>query len=772
VAADIADVSAVAAIDAAVATVAGISSAVSTVAAADTAVSTVATSITNVNTVAADIAKVNTVANNIVSVDNVSTNMTNVNAVAGVSADVASVAANANNVNIVATNIGNVNQVGPNITSVNTAATNIAAIQAAPTQATNAAASATAAAASAAAASAVVLGNEPVRPTIRPTLNLDFANVKALDPRITFTRASSARYYDGKTVAKAEQNLLLRSQEFDNASWVNTGSSETANTSTAPDGTATADTLNEETATGSHSLHQVPSLLASTTYTLSCFIKNVDAGFAGLAINTATSNYGTVEFNLSGSGSVNRTDVLGTGFSIVASSITDVGNSWFRCVATITLGSASVSDARTTIYMSDGSSSFDTRGRPIYTGTSKTIEVWGAQLEQRSSVTAYTPTTTAPITNYVPVLLSAANNVARFDHNPVTGESLGLLIEESRTNLLTYSEQFDDASWSKTAATVTANTIVAPDGTLTADAVVEDTTNSTHRVFRSLSGVAGATHTHSCYVKAGTRSFFYFDATDSGGTRRTVWFDVSTGTVGTVQSGWTSVSIVPQGNGWFRCSASLNMQAGANLMICAFATANGINVYTGNGQVAGYLWGAQLEVGAFPTSYIPTVASQVTRSNDVASMTGANFSSWYRADEGSVYSETQLLNTFAVSKSIFDINSNSTDNRIVVRAFTTGSSDQLVIRSGATTVAALSNSPNPTTALRKTATAFKNNDFAFVANSSTVFTDTSGLVPAGASKMLIGSEEGNIGYLNGTISKLAFYPKRITNAELQGITTV
>jgi hypothetical protein len=76
-----------------------------------------------------------------------------------------------------------------------------------------------------------------------PSLLLNFAAVKKLDPRITYARASEARYYDGKTVAKAEENLFLYSQDFDSAAWPKTSATVTANSTTAPDGTATADTV-------------------------------------------------------------------------------------------------------------------------------------------------------------------------------------------------------------------------------------------------------------------------------------------------------------------------------------------------------------------------------------------------------------------------------------------------------------------------------------------------------------------------------------------------
>jgi hypothetical protein len=96
-----------------------------------------------------------------------------------------------------------------------------------------------------------------------PSLNLDFANVKFLDPRITFTRASSARYYNGVTTAKAEENLLLYSQEFDNAAWTKTNTTATANATTAPDGTTTADTLTATIGLTSHGTNQAVATSAS-----------------------------------------------------------------------------------------------------------------------------------------------------------------------------------------------------------------------------------------------------------------------------------------------------------------------------------------------------------------------------------------------------------------------------------------------------------------------------------------------------------------------------
>jgi hypothetical protein len=270
-------------------------------------------------------------------------------------------------------------------------------------------------------------------PNIEPTLNLSFALTKALDPRISFARASTARFYDGRSTAKAEENLLIRSQEFDTASWFKARATVTANSTAAPDGTTTADTLTQTSGqTNGGALTQSGlSAVNGLSYTLSVFAKPDGKNFISVGEDLGTGSIRRTYFDVS-TGAVGTT-AAGHTASIAASS-----NGFYRCVITFSANASRSGIAY--IFMADA----DNNTTVVDSGG---VFLWGAQLEQRSSVTAYTPTTTQPITNYVPVLLSAANNVARFDHNPVTGESLGLLIEEQRTNLLTYSAQFDNAAW-------------------------------------------------------------------------------------------------------------------------------------------------------------------------------------------------------------------------------------------------------------------------------------------------------------------------------------
>ena len=630
-----------------------------------------------------------------------------------------------------------------------TSASNSASASA--TSATNSATSASAAATSAAAASAVALGNEPVRHSVRPSLLLDFANTKTLDPRITFTRASTGTYYDGKTTVKAEENLFTYSEQFDNAAWTKYQGSVTANSTTAPDGTTTADTLTASAGTVSPEIYRSDTSTALVPSTGSFYFKAGTHNFVQIWVTSQVAVY--ANFDLSAG-------TVGTSADCVAS-IQSVGSGWYRCSIVYTPASTAGRVAGVAMV----GSSTATRIQTFSAAGTETIHVWGAQFEARSTLTAYTATTTAPITNYIPALQTAAAGVARFEHNPVTGESLGLEIEEQRTNLLTYSDDFSNAAWTKLAGSVTSNTIIAPDGTLTADKLAEDSTTAGHYIQSANATVSsGATVTATVYAKAGERTFI---ALYEGRANKGTYFNLSTGAVGgTLVSAPTSSSITSVGNGWYRCSITVTVPSTLSTVQVYLASADGTFNYAGNGWNGAYIWGAQLEAGAFATSYIPTVASQVTRSADSASMTGTNFSSWYRADEGTFYGEASPN---ALTSDSRYLHVGDATNRLL---FWSGSSTFYVeTRTSGIEQASLSFSGVTANTAFKFAGTYKVNDFAASRNATTVQTDTLGTVPV-VSQMSIGSNNVGGNFLNGNIKKIAYYPARLTNAELVSLSTV
>lgn len=604
-------------------------------------------------------------------------------------------------------------------------------------------------------------------PALKPSLLLDFANVKQLDPRITYSRASTGTFYDGKTVAKAEENLLVQSQSL-NTIWGATGCSVIANTDTAPDGTTTADSVKED---GTTAFRRITSnqfgLAASTVYTLSVFVKQkTGSRFATIGFNSDGSNWVSATFDLSAG---TNTQTLNFGYTSVSATITASINSWYRVTLTATTNAASVTTGLVVLGMS-ATSTFTqaSRGFDSYAGDNTSeILYWQAQLEQRSTATAPVVTTTQPITNYIPVLQTAAANVARFRHSPITGESEGFWVEEQRANLVTYSEQFDNAAWSKTRSSITANTIVAPDGTLTGDKLVEDTTASSTHFIRQFPTISVA-YAFSVFAKAAERTFFSLDMFDATNGSRIAVFNLSTGAVHSVTSGATA-AITPVGNGWYRCVINIANSANSDAKI-AILDGSAQGAYTGNGYSGIYIWGAQLEAGAFPTSYIKTEASQVTRSADSASMTGTNFSSWFNAGEGALYIEGFTANAIAgQNRAGFSITDGTTSNHINVRLANTATNTTINISGNAL----VSNSPYSAT-VRKFAVGYKVNDFAAVREGVVSTTSAAGVVPLNFDRLVFGNYPTTTSgeCLNGTIKKLAFYPKRLTNTELQALTGV
>lgn len=595
-------------------------------------------------------------------------------------------------------------------------------------------------------------------PTVMPSLLLDFANTKALDPRVTFTRASTATFYDGVTVAKAEENLLLQSQAFENASWTKSRITVTADSTAAPDGTTTADAIYETADNNTHLC--VQNITAgSVPYSLSVYAKN-GLGRDWMYLRLIRDNAGAPAASLAYFNITSGT-VGSTGTDLTAS-IVSVGNGWYRCTATVTK-SISTQSWGVGIASADGTDS--------YAGDiTKGVYLWGAQLEQRSAATAYTATTTQPITNYIPVLRTASAGVARFDHNPTTGQSLGLLIEEQRANLVTYSDDFSNAAWAKSDCTIVSNAGIAPDGTLTADRLIPNNATNLGRTFQTIAGSIGTTYTTSIYAKKDQFTNLRLYVDDNATNLVSVSYNLDTGAVSTplaINGGnWTnaSSSIVAVGNGWWRASLTFTATNVAPTRWQYWCRDVG-NAFSGI-----YIWGAQVEAGSFATSYIPTVASSVTRSADAASMTGTNFSSWYRADEGTAYVEA-IPSTQALTQLLVDFNDGGINNRWrIFRADITGACSFSVNALGSAQVSAITSGTFTQNATTKAAATYKTNDFALSGNAATVATDTSGIVPV-VNVLRIAAQFDGAGVLNGTIRKIAYYPLRLTNTQLQALTS-
>lgn len=598
-------------------------------------------------------------------------------------------------------------------------------------------------------------------PNLKPSLLLDFANTKQLDNRVTFTRSTPAVYYDGKTTAMAEQNLVLQSQTFDVSPWTNAQISVTANATTAPDGTTTADKLVENNVNTTHAVYQSIGT-TSGSCTFSVYAKADTRSWLNLTAYVAGAR--NTWFDLTNG-------VVGTVASGCTATITSVGNGWYRCSVTTTGGATTYFECwlangnNVTTYAGDGTSG---------------LFVWGAQLEQRSTATAYTPTTTQPITNYIPVLLTAGGNQPRFDCNPTTGESLGLLVEEQRTNSLLYSGAINSTNWLITQASADANTIVAPDGTLTGSKIYVGSGLTQGNAYATPTYTYGSANTGSVYFKAGEFGWGVLELRGTDNSQKSAWFNLLTGVVGTVASGVTA-TITPVGNGWYRCTVSAVLSSGASTTRYRMYPTNADNTYTtGNGFSGIYVWGAQLETGAsFATSYIPTTSASATRTVDSAVMTGTNFSSWFNNGQGTFYAEQYITNVTAGSAnnqaaaSLYKDSNNfiATGQGVGDGGGTGQKSVAWVQNNNSTQFFAVTGNFITVGLTLKNAVAYETNNFAYSANTQTLITDSAGFVPSVTTLGIGFYPIASYYYANNPIRKIAYYPIRVTNAQLQALTS-
>lgn len=568
-------------------------------------------------------------------------------------------------------------------------------------------------------------------------------------PSVFVSRASSGTYIGGNGVLQtAVTNLCLQSENF-TTTWTNFLSTDAANTAIAPNGTLTADTLIPDSGATTGLIRQD---FSGTTFTDNASISfSIYVKAAGLTnfniqfFNKANTFYGTQTVNASTGG------LSGSG-TIASTTVTNVGDGWYRVSMTgISAGSGATGPNVRIVVTSTGD------------GTSG-IYIWGAQLEQSSTVGEYIPTT------------STINSAARYDHDPISLIGKGLLLEEARTNLLLQSADISNIYWVKSETTVTANAITAPDGTTTAGKLVESINNTQHTLASAVISWAGNTqYTATFFAKAGERSKFDIllgTAANWVNSERVATFDLANGTVYFGPNSPAVASITPFANNWFRCrvTATTTATPSASSVFIRMCDNTGLASYQGIANYGIYLWGAQLEAGAFPTSYIPTTTATVTRAADVSTSVATSVfeSSWYRQDEGTFYAD--VFRQFAVPATDFPVVADCrTGTNINQFSYLTEALAGTYVAISGVSQAELYPGGLAGVRNRRLAHGYAANNFAATANGSIPLTDTSGSVPT-VNAMSIGSVSGNAQSLNGTIRRLVFFPQRLPNSTIQALT--
>jgi hypothetical protein len=380
----------------------------------------------------------------------------------------------------------------------------------------------------------------------------------------------------------------------------------------------------------------------------------------------------------------------------------------------------------------------------------------------------FTRASTATFVGSDGLIQSAAINAPRFDHDPVTLACKGLLIEESRTNLQRNSA--DLSLWvNGIGTTVTTNQTTAPDGTSTADTLTETGLPQQHFVSDTNASVtSGTTYTLSIFAKKGVglTAPDLIQITGSGGafgTTQYATFNIQSGSVNSSAGG--TATIQSYGNGWYRLSFTVTATATTTtaVIVSFVGAAPTVRLPSYLGLITSdvFIWGAQIEAGSFPTSYIPTTTASVVRSLDFCSI--SSIASFYGSGVGTILAGTRLngasqLNGvcgFFTGANQISIGRLSTNTR----ASTNGNAPNLTINSG--TLAS--------TLFVKSAFAFNTNDAAFANNGVSAGTSTSVGIPS-VTAFGIGSN-GSQQIQSGTISEIKVFKKRLANAKLLTITT-
>jgi hypothetical protein len=395
-------------------------------------------------------------------------------------------------------------------------------------------------------------------------------------------------------------------------------------------------------------------------------------------------------------------------------------------------------------------------GTNSYTGDGTSgIFVWGAQVEVSDfGPTDYIATTTAAVS------VGPVSGLPRLDYLGSTCPRL--LLEPQRTNSAQYSEQLDNAWWTKNNQSVTANNTTAPDGYSSADLVIPAAGTADHYILSStVNSTASEVVTLSLFIKKKDNDYFYF-GTGGASAFGAVVYRFSTNTFTVSGLGATATNY---GNGWIRLTITGTTGATDLRMLFTPTDATGSRTFNANGTDGTWVWGCQVEVGAYATSYIPTLGASVTRVADAASKTSA--SALIGQTEGTIFWEFQLETPVATGhESIINIDGGSFSNTIYILKGGNGSiTAEMYV--GGVLQAAFSISSQPA-GTYKAAIGYANNNTAFFINGVQVgTTDTSCSVPT-TSRIQLGNNV--FGPSTDKTAQVLLFKTRLTNSQLAELT--
>jgi len=517
---------------------------------------------------------------------------------------------------------------------------------------------------------------------------------------LSFTRASNGtRINSAGLVEVTPWNLVGYSNTFNNAVWSTIGTTLTSG-QTDPNGGANA--WKVEFVAGAAYLYQ-PGIIVSGVVTMSAYLRADSTTTIGFNDGNAYPNSVTI------------------------------GTTWQRYEF-----SFNVTGTNSAIQ-------FDNYFGVSPANLAKTFYIYGAQLNIGSTAKPYFPTTDRL-------------NVPRLTYQNGGGGCPSLLLEKQSTNLLLYSEQFDNVAWVKNGFSITANAAISPDGTQNADLAYQ-TVSGDKDLYQITSSV---TPVFSIYAKAAGKNWVVtFDAAGGSAT----WYNISNGTLGTVASGVTA-TIDGVGNGWYKLTYYHNT-AGVYRFVKPVDSNNSQSAVA-SGTDGAYLWGAQLEASSYATSYIPTTSSSATRVADACYKTG--ISSLIGQTSGTMFVDFIAKGSYDSNNLLMLISAGSGSNIIylnlvggTIEAYIASSAIQQFLYTGATALGANTR--------HKLAIGYANNDVVLYHNGTQLATDTSATIPA-CTLLRVGDFLGGLYQFGNTINQSILFPTRLSNSELASLTSL
>lgn len=590
--------------------------------------------------------------------------------------------------------------------------------------------------------------------TLTPLVDMNFATKSyaqsgtpvAFDDLFTYSRASSATFTN--RVAKATggydyfldtdyvgdvTNLLTYSEQFDNAEWNKLNSNITANATENHLGATIADKLIvDSTVAASHYVDNAFTVSSGAVATLSIYVKAAELNWVLLyEVGNNSGFYFNIKAGLIGV-------IKGSGAR--GAFIKDAGDGWYNIGFTITAPAATVEFR---LFLAEANNDNVINGDGV-----SGVYIWGAQLTESAKPLSYVKTLNAPVTQ-------TFTETLRTEYDPATGEALGALIEGGSTNLALWSEDFSNAAYIKSGTTVATNAIIAPDGTLSGEKLIDDVSNGAHRILTS-NGVTISTTTATTYsIYAKAAEVTEVKLTDN---------DLGAGIVvnllnGEIISGTGDVKSV--GNGWYKISHSKINTTGVGRIVVLLSVA-GSQSYVGTNSGV-YIWGAQIEALPFASSYIRTEGAAVSRSGDNLSLPSAGN---FNASEYSVIAGFDV-NGLSANVSLFAISDNSSSNRILSSINATDDKVRIAVKANGVETAAMiaSVAVIANNAIKSTLT-FSSGTEKFYVDGVIEGEDATTISPSAVTVLNIGSRNAFGFPLYGHISKFATYDKALTAQEI------